>query len=137
MNIKTSFSPLPTESAIAQLEAYIGSILPHSYREFLIRENGGVPELPYFVLQENGATYADSVVRYFLGISENFNLDLKHNFDIYVAARRLPSFVLPIAVDPGGNLLVLLLSGIDRGALYFWDHELEGVTTDSSDMSSL
>src|SRR5262249_34028764 len=36
---------------------------------------------------------------------------------------RIPEHAIPVASDPGGNLLVLSLGGDDRGQVYSWDHE--------------
>jgi hypothetical protein len=38
---------------------------------------------------------------------------------------RVPNTLLPVARDPGGNLLCLQLSEQDYGKVYFWDHEDE------------
>ena len=31
--------------------------------------------------------------------------------------------MLPIAVDPGGNLVLLAIEGEDTGKVFFWNHE--------------
>jgi hypothetical protein len=37
----------------------------------------------------------------------------------------VPAGFLPLAVDPGGNLICLVISGTNTGKVYFWDHEEE------------
>lgn len=39
--------------------------------------------------------------------------------------RRIPSELIPIAEDGDGNVVCVALFGEFRGAIYFWDHEVE------------
>jgi hypothetical protein len=72
------------------------------------------------------------MVRYFLSISDNYGISLSHKFEIYTEANRVPVNTLPIAVDPGGNLVLIAVSGPETGKVYFWDHEVEGLEEDSA-----
>ncbi len=49
------------------------------------------------------------------------------NFESYFHRyrERMPSNLIPIAYDPGGNLVCLSTKGKDEGSVYFWDHENE------------
>ena len=38
---------------------------------------------------------------------------------------RVPTDLVPIARDPGGNLICISIGKDDLGAIYFWDHEME------------
>lgn len=38
---------------------------------------------------------------------------------------RVPAGFLPIARDPGGNLICLALEGENANKVFFWDHENE------------
>ena len=40
--------------------------------------------------------------------------------------KRLPDYFVPIAHDPGGNLICISCSETENGFVYFWDHENEG-----------
>jgi len=40
-------------------------------------------------------------------------------------SERIPKNLFPIAHDPGGNLIVIGLSGTEQNKVYFWDHERE------------
>ena len=105
------FGPL----SVDRLEAFersLGTALPAPYRRHLSKHNGG---------------YVDGARRLCL---------LHHVFGVHdgpawaqfrdrakAYGGLVPSRLLPIADDPGGNLICLSLSGPDRGAVYFWDHE--------------
>ncbi len=59
----------------------------------------------------------------FLCIQEGEYSDLRHHVNVF--RDRVPANLLPIARDPGGNLICLSIAGSDRGKVYFWDHEEE------------
>lgn len=43
---------------------------------------------------------------------------------------------IPIAEDPGGNLILLNCTGKDEG-IYFWDHELESLEDTPPNISNM
>lgn len=108
------------ENAVTALEARLGNRLPESYRAFLLQYNGGRPEPNLFKITEQ----RHGGVHTFFGLLTRANdtdidalrLQMKH---------RVPARCLPIALAEGGNLVLLSLRDFDRGAVYFWDHELE------------
>ncbi len=124
--------PATDEAGVLAFESKIGARLPADYRAFLLETNGGVPTNRCFTFGKPGAFYSDSMVRYFLSISEELGISLSHKFEIYTAADRVPGNTLPIAVDPGGNLVLIGISGPETGKIYFWDHEVEGLEEDSA-----
>lgn len=111
------------EAAIAAFEASRGFPLPSDYREFLLTTNGGKPEPGAFQLALRSGPYTDSVVHWFHALGH----DLESTAD--EMARRVPPELLPIASDPGGNLVCLGVAGDARGKVYFWDHEHERYPT--------
>ncbi|MCE7989946.1 MAG: SMI1/KNR4 family protein [Caldilinea sp. CFX5] len=119
----TGTMPLLTEDAIAAVERQIGVSLPIAYRSFLLRYNGGRPEPNMFPIQ---GFYADThgLLEWFFCIAEDDIYDLTENELVY--RNRVPSDLLPIATDPGGNLLCLAVKGDRYGRIYFWHHEDEG-----------
>lgn len=122
--IEESPGPL-SEDQLKKLEAQT-SPLPHDYRQFLLQYNGGDITPDCF----NSATGESvSSIRSFLGIHNNPNRSLYHYLETYET--RLPKRFLPIVFDSFGNLICLSLEGADRGAVYFWDHELEADEDDS------
>lgn len=67
--------------------------------------------------------YRDSLVDWFLALydGEHSNLETVCGWLV----NRLPDNLLPIALDPFGNVVLLGLVGEHRGKIYFWDHENE------------
>jgi len=99
------------------------------YKEFLIQWNGGYPEPNLFrVSDEQGV----SVLNEFYGIGDMYS-NLADYIDIY--EYRLPDGFLPIANDPGGNIICLGTQEPYYEKIYFWDHEQE--PEDAEDMSNM
>lgn len=111
-----------TEEDIATAEAELGLSLPEQYKRFLLNYNGGYPEPDAFPIQNNPSD-THGLVHYFLCIKK----DDIYNLMTYVTRfrGRVPGELLPIAVDPGGNLICLSVVGANRGQVYFWEHEEE------------
>ncbi|MGL4426185.1 MAG: SMI1/KNR4 family protein [Alphaproteobacteria bacterium] len=111
------------ENILRAIEQFWGFQLPKSYREFIIRKNGGVPLRKIFDFKDktDGSCLVD-----FFGFVKDFctNLLLKRVY----AGDRVPENTLPIAADVYGNLILLSVKGPDRGKIYFWDHEMEADT---------
>ena len=107
------------EAAIATFEAKRGFRLPGDYREFLLTANGGKPDPCAFQLALRSGPYTDSLVHWFHALGDDLEsiADEMH--------RRIPPELLPIASDPGGNLVCIGVEGDARGKVYFWDHEHE------------
>jgi hypothetical protein len=126
-------------NAIGQAEAEIGAPLPEEYRQFLQRYNGGRPKPAWFRITWQGQSWArrfpyDSV-HFLFGVQEGDDMDLLENFRSYRG--RIPDDTAPIGCDPGGNLLLLGVSGPNAGKVLFWvrDYEVEeGETPDHSNV---
>ncbi len=97
---------------LAAFEKSLGTMLPEPYRVNLQAHNGG---------------YVD-------GAREIYELHHVHgihdgpNWARFPVSQAIyggvvPQHLLPIADDPGGNLICLVLNGSNRGAVCFWDHE--------------
>ncbi|MDA8451539.1 SMI1/KNR4 family protein [Acidovorax sp. NCPPB 3859] len=108
------------ESAIAVLEGFLGLKIPGAYRIFLLNGNGAWSGGKDFDIPEQGAT---SLKYFFPLVSENVVESLPYKIKLYKG--RIPEEMLPIGSDDGGNLLLISLKGKDRGAVFFWDHEME------------
>jgi cell wall assembly regulator SMI1 len=119
------------EGAIQRFEREFAIVLPAEYREFLMNYNGGYPEPDAFRFM--GSEDGSSVDR-FLSLAAGELSDLRQYLKIYRG--RVPGSFLPIAHDPGGNLLCIGTTGGEFGKVYFWDHEKEadGVAPDMSNM---
>jgi hypothetical protein len=113
-----------SEDALLGLEALLGETLPASYRNFLLEHNGGHPELDLFQLKD--VSWDDYVqVDTFLCVKKDDPYNLVAWIGLY--GDRIPTELIPIATDPGGNLLCLSIMGTDKGKVYLWDHENEGI----------
>jgi SMI1 / KNR4 family (SUKH-1) len=103
--------PAPPQ-AIDRLERQVGS-LPAEYREFLARQDGG------WVLDN------DKALKIIYGVGEDGPEALRIWDPLELYARRVPSWLLPVAEDEYGNLFALSIRHRDRGTVWFWDHEEE------------
>ena len=120
-------APPASPDAIRQAESRLGVTLPDDYKAFLRQQNGGKPELNFL---EGGDDIGGAHVRYFLSAGPN-EIEGVRDFE-FVAWRFSPEGdadhvldprVLPIGEDAFGNLICLVVSGEDYGAVYIWDHE--------------
>jgi len=117
--IKDSKGPI-SESTIDNLEQRMSIKLPIRYRDFLGKYNGGYPEPDGFLFKDESD--GSSVDRFLeIGVGEHSNLE-KY---LVTYSGRIPKNLFPIAHDPGGNLVVIGLSGDEQNKVYFWDHESE------------
>lgn len=124
---------------IREIEGLIGFELPTEYAAHLLRYNGGQCTPNMFIFQENGRETKSSV-DWFLAIYDGEYDNLKNYIQIYkLEDKRLPDHILPIAHDPGGNLICISCNGDDKGYIYFWNHEeeIDYSMSDNSDYSNL
>lgn len=91
-------------------------VLPEDYKAFLMAYNGGQP-----IYTENED---HPLVKWFYGFHEGpLWSNIYHAIDVY--HNRIPSWYLPIACDPFGNLFLMSLYPDNYGLVTFWDHETE------------
>jgi hypothetical protein len=100
-----------TPSKLDAFEKSLGSTLPEPYRTHLLEHNGGC----VYGAQQLGDLH------HVHGIHDGPEWARFHDRSQY--AGLVPERLLPIADDPGGNLICIVLSGPDVGAVCFWDHE--------------
>jgi hypothetical protein len=113
----------PTEQNIKQIEDQIGYTLPPNYLDFLINYGGiafnSYVEFPYL----EACPWGDKgMIDVFFGILDS-TYDLIRNFKTYRG--RVPFNFLPIASDPGGNIICLEINDNNKGRVYFWDKDQE------------
>ena len=113
-----------SEEYITSFEMTLPYTLPLEYKTFLQRYNGGNLESCYIFHIKGPAKV--SVLFYFIGFKDDFSEDTIELKDMRYQLRnlegRIPKFLLPIALDAGGDPICLSL--IDS-CIYFWDHEFE------------
>jgi hypothetical protein len=108
-----------SEEQVAAAERLLEVRLPEQYRRFLVEEaNGARPEQNLLHDDESGAGVDE-----YLGIDQSGDSDLVVVYETF--RDRVPSWLLPVAHAPGGNLICLSLREEDRGTVWFWDHEQE------------
>ena len=116
---------------IAQVEEQIGANLPKEYRAFLEHYNGGYPEPDRFRFHakymgnsfENHPFGERAILDRFLGVYIGEFDNLKTYLKVYKG--RIPSNMIPVAHDPGGNLVCLAIKGDDYGKVFYWRHDEE------------
>lgn len=112
-------------SDINAIESKIGLELPDQYKSHLLEFNGGRCTPNEFSFIENGKE-TTSIIDWFLAIYDGEYDNLEDYIDTYKADdKRLPLSMVPIAHDPGGNLILISCAKDNYGSIYFWDHEKE------------
>jgi hypothetical protein len=115
----------PTKAETEDLERRLGGSLPPTYAD-LVDEYGGTAfeKRVKFPITAPCSWGARGSVNVFFGfLDEEDVYDLRWNLNTYEG--RVPRELLPIANDPGGNLVLLGIRGENEGRLFFWDHENE------------
>lgn len=105
-----------------RLADVVGSHVPGDYRDFMLRQNGGVLSSTARLADDaSGAS-----VSAFLIVDDP---EGKNGYDLalHVATYRgrYPERFLPIGVDVSSNLILLDIGGGRPGSVWFWDHEGE------------
>jgi SMI1-KNR4 cell-wall len=136
MNINESYSSISVEK-IQELEEKVGMKIPQTYIDFLLNYNGGIPEPCGFVYRAEETNELGTVNR-FLGLHSGKHDNLYDYLMLYKEReKRIPSNLIPIANDPGGNLICLSIDGSDLGNIYFWDHDFEAENETEADYSNV
>lgn len=116
-----------SESDIARVETKYKILFPEDYRSHLLKYNGGYPERPCFSSPDTAHTDAyspfSSCVHYFYAIYDGKVSNFEKNYENFKG--RIPSNMIPIAYDPGGNQICLSTDVLNYGYVYFWSHEDE------------
>jgi len=98
--------------------------LPADYKSFLLQFNGGSPDKPLFRIK--GKRAYGECVHYFLSMSDDPDISFHKYYERYKGENnRVPKDIIPVAFDPGGNLICLSVGSKNFGKVYFWDHESE------------
>jgi cell wall assembly regulator SMI1 len=122
-----------TLNQITEIEQHLDLVFPEAYKLHLLQYNGGYCEPNIFSFEQNGKIN-NSCIDWFLAIYEGKYNNLWNTINnVKLDEKRLPTHMLPIANDPGGNLVCISCGPTDYGCVYFWDHELEVDYTESDD----
>lgn len=114
----------PSEADIDTIAREVQQPIPEQYRKFFCAFGGQAPGgYAYFGFLSPHPTMKRGVIDVFFGVIPGDSYDIFWNLQTYKG--RIPSKLLPIASDPGGNIICLSLQGQDLGSVYFWDHSRE------------
>lgn len=117
------FRPVDQQD-FAAIERLAGCALPVEVRSFLEQTSGSTPAKAEFRYGKscNGA----SLIQFFYAVTGTARDDDLLLNALKVLKGRIPLKTLPIAEDPGGNVVLVYLEGDRRGEVWYWDHEQEG-----------
>jgi SMI1-KNR4 cell-wall len=105
---------------LKKFEHDLGVQLPKDYRNFLTEFNGGKFLKKFFHISDDEG---DSLIHHVYGLHggpDYLQLDLNHNS---LGDDRMPDGILSIADDPLGNQICVGLSGVNRGRIFFFNHD--------------
>ena len=119
--IRTKTGPINSQR-VKDFESQLGVTLPEDYFHFLCENDHCYTEADTFSFIEDGEQQLGMLHGFF-----GFDAPSYANIVEHLAVRkgRVPSFMLPIATDPGGNDILIGIKGEHRGQIYFWQHDWE------------
>ncbi|MFH1897550.1 MAG: SMI1/KNR4 family protein [Candidatus Desantisbacteria bacterium] len=114
MNIKIEdFEESLSMENLKRAEETIVATLPEEYKQFLMKYNGG---RAFNIKQFGGGLDFEAITD---GDDNNF-------FGTYNSLKgRIPEDTVAIAIDPGGNYVLLGIKGPNRGKVFFWMLDFE------------
>ncbi|GKT02366.1 SMI1/KNR4 family protein [Acidovorax sp. SUPP3434] len=92
--------------------------LPEDYRDFLLKNNGGIP-IPNAIKTEGNIRVVNSLLA--LNAPSGFYDSIDNYLEIY--KDRIPNNTLPIASAGSSDLILMKTDGV--GGIYYWDHNFE------------
>jgi hypothetical protein len=119
VTVKKPSSKISTED-VQSFEHQYEIELPEEYKQFLLNNNGGIPDKVYYT--ENDA---DLVINFFLSLGSE-----KYSIEEYIKDWRqegLANELVPIGEDAFGNLICISCKGDNKGQVYVWNHELSEI----------
>ena len=119
---------------IADFENEVGIKFPEDYKRFMLKSNGGTPEEEwlYDFFDEVTEVENTSVIREFFSLFSDEAVKMSNLKKIYKTMtyeEMIPNDMLPIADDPGGNVIGISLNKDDYGYVYFINHEYDDLDT--------
>ena len=129
MNLYDSGTKLSIEK-IKQYESEVGFSFPQDYTDFLLQNNGGIPEEDVifdFIDASNDKHNSTDIREFFVfyeGEDTSYDDIMKVN-RIMHEEELLPEGLFVFCDDSGGNPVCMSLREDDYGCIYFCDHELE------------
>ena len=117
--LQDSYDPID-EATLAAVEARLDVRFPDDYRQFLLRTNGG--EFPFTVsTTDDLADPKGADLDYFHCVAKGQSSDIEEEFSL--VKDRMPPGHAPIAGNGSGDMILIMATGPDAGAICTWDHE--------------
>lgn len=117
MEFEYSFAPTTMEQ-ITAFENMYKLVLPTDYKSFLIDNNGGETVKRRFDTMDETIT---SSIMLFLPLSQEEEQNLEQHYIKYNLSGIVPSYLLPIGIDPAESLICISLHDEDIGSVYLCD----------------
>lgn len=108
-----------TEEEIIEFEKEFQFVMPDMIKKHYLSFNGGYPEKSVYDAS-NGERY---VMNYFYAVNGAEGNDLNETLRILKDENVFPQWLIPLADDEGGNIFCYSLNSVDKGAIYYYDHE--------------
>jgi len=113
----------PRDADLTDFEHQLKAPLPEDYRRFLACYGGvAFRQNAEFAIQDPCPWGQSGQIGLFLGFSTRQEDDIVH-LTMRTFASGIPDETIPIATDPGGNLVVLGVLGMVKHHVFFWDHD--------------
>jgi len=106
---------------LATFEEAIGARLPEDYKAFVLSTNGGTPSPDTYVVNDGKEEWESNVFFYGLQTGPHSLYSLPTNYEEYVG--RIPSGLIPIGNDYGGNLICISTGIESYGQIFFSHHD--------------
>lgn len=119
---------------ILKFENELNIQLPLDYKNFMLKNNGGIPKKDWafdFVDTETNSITSSLITCFYVIYPEETDEDddLRTIYQMHQEEEELPKDMLPIAEDPSGNVICMCVSKSNFGRIFFCDHELEDTET--------
>jgi hypothetical protein len=116
---------VPTSDDFTRIEQRSGGALPTEYRSFVAKYGQGAPTRTCWFPIPGGSSWGSwGLLDRFIGASTDSGDGFPDAvFDLF--EDQIPRGTVPIAYDPGGNLVLLAVGDATKplGSVWFWDHE--------------
>lgn len=116
----TETGPTISLAEIKNIELIIGYEFPPMYVNFLLKYNGGRPDLDLFKIPTRPDDN-EGIVQIFFGINRDSpSSNLIWNYEVFRA--RMAAWLIPIGREDGGNIICLGRKDLN---IHYWDHDRE------------
>ena len=96
--------------------------LPKEYKDFIIKSHLERLDMRRFSTKDKKV---ESIVKYFFRPYKDYDDDLYGEIQDFTLDKKIPRNLIPIAITPAGNRVLLSISGKDTGNVYYWSWDEE------------